>query len=69
LTRRRFLGAATAGAAAVITGRAHGSESAGSGFRGVLCLFSKHLPDMDARQVARAVKPLGFAGVDLTVRP
>jgi len=69
LTRRRFLGAATAGAAAVITGRAHGSQSAGSGFRGVLCLFSKHLPDMDARQVARAVKPLGFAGVDLTVRP
>jgi len=69
LTRRRFLAAASAGAAAALTGRARGSESAGSGFRGVLCLFSKHLPDMDARQLARAVKRLGFAGVDLTVRP
>ena len=69
MSRRRFLGAATAGAAALITGLARGSETARSGFRGTLCLFSKHLPDMDARPLARALKPLGFAGVDLTVRP
>lgn len=69
MTRRRFLVATTAGAAAALTGHARGSENAGAGFRGVLCLFSKHLPDMDARQLARAAKALGFAGVDLTVRP
>jgi sugar phosphate isomerase/epimerase len=35
----------------------------------VPCLFSKHLPALDALSLARAVKSLGFAGVDLTVRP
>lgn len=39
------------------------------GFRGTLCLFSKHLPDLDGRGLGRALKPLGFEGVDLTVRP
>ena len=39
------------------------------GFRGTLCFFSKHLPRHDARGLARALKPLGFGGVDLTVRP
>jgi len=69
LSRRRFLGAAAAGAVAVITGRARGSDGAAAGFGGMLCLFSKHLPDMDARSLGRTVKALGFAGVDLTVRP
>jgi L-ribulose-5-phosphate 3-epimerase len=36
---------------------------------GPICLFSKHLPRMAPADLARAVKGLGFAGVDLTVRP
>jgi sugar phosphate isomerase/epimerase len=36
---------------------------------GPICLFSKHLPRMAPKDLARAVKGLGFAGVDLTVRP
>ena len=40
-----------------------------AGFRGPVCFFSKHLPRMDARRLARALGPLGFGAVDLTVRP
>ncbi|HEY2943959.1 MAG TPA: sugar phosphate isomerase/epimerase family protein [Vicinamibacteria bacterium] len=65
LTRREFLGAAAMGAAA----SAARPSDAADGFRGTLCFFSKHLPDMDAGRLARALKPLGFGGVDLTVRP
>jgi len=49
--------------------RRPGPESLDRGFRGTLCLFSKHLPGLDARPLGRAVKALGFGGVDLTVRP
>src|SRR5262249_47239948 len=38
-------------------------------FAGALCLFSKHLPTMDPKRMAQAVKKLGFSGIDLTVRP
>lgn len=34
-----------------------------------VCFFSKPLPHMDARRLGRALKSLGFSGVDLTVRP
>ncbi len=34
-----------------------------------LCLFSKHLPDLNYDELGKTVKELGFAGVDLTVRP
>jgi len=34
-----------------------------------LCLFSKHLPQMNYAELARTVRQLGFGGVDLTVRP
>ena len=44
-------------------------RAAPAGFRGPLCLFSKHLPSLEAQPLARAVKSLGFAGIDLTVRP
>lgn len=40
-----------------------------TGFNGTLCLFSKHLPSMNWRQLAQTVKKIGFNGVDLTVRP
>ena len=64
-TRRQFVSAAAAAGAAALVPDARGS---GPGFRGTLCFFSKHLPGLGARDMARAVKPLGFAGVDLTVR-
>jgi len=57
------------GAGAALAPRRAGSEDPGQGFRGTLCLFSKHLPGLDAGHLGRAVKALGFAGVDLTVRP
>ncbi len=68
-TRRQFvqMTAAAAGTLAVSPRlAAFGKEP---GFRGTLCFFSKHLPDMDARRLGRALKTLGFGGVDLTVRP
>ena len=40
-----------------------------AGFKGPICLFSKHLPAMDWARLAQAVKKLGFGGIDLTVRP
>ena len=68
-TRREFVRAAAAGTASAFARAGEARESSGSGFRGTLCLFSKHLPGLDASALARAVKSLGFAGVDLTVRP
>lgn len=64
-TRRRFVALGTA----ALAPWPRGPEASGSGFRGTVCLFSKHLPDLDARRLGRTVKRLGFAGVDLTVRP
>lgn len=46
------------------------SEAAAeTGFKGQVVFFSKHLPHLAYEQLARTVKTLGFAGVDLTVRP
>jgi len=68
VTRRRFLAAATGAVAGGLLAR--GDEVAASaGFRGPLCLFSKHLPSLEAQSLSRAVKLIGFAGIDLTVRP
>jgi sugar phosphate isomerase/epimerase len=53
-------------------GAAPGSATPGSSTAarpGPICLFSKHLPKMPPGALARAIKGLGFAGVDLTVRP
>jgi sugar phosphate isomerase/epimerase len=69
VTRRHFLKAATVGTAPALAPRRRAAESPRVGFGGTLCLFSKHLPDMDAKSLAQAVEQLGFAGVDLTVRP
>jgi L-ribulose-5-phosphate 3-epimerase len=67
-TRREFVQVtAAAGAASLLSAR--GVAGAEPGFRGTLCFFSKHLPKMDAPRLGRTLKGLGFAGVDLTVRP
>jgi sugar phosphate isomerase/epimerase len=58
ISRRGFLGAA----AAVSALRA-------AGWSPTLVLFSKHLPDLNYDELGRTVRELGFAGVDLTVRP
>src|SRR5262245_45919358 len=63
MERRSFL-LSLAGAAAAARARAAEAKA----FPGTLCFFSKHLPRLDARGLARALKPLGFGGVDLTVR-
>jgi sugar phosphate isomerase/epimerase len=69
VNRRRFLEtAAAAGTLAALSPRAAVFGEAPA-FRGTLCFFSKHLPGMDAHRLGRALKPLGFDGVDLTVRP
>jgi sugar phosphate isomerase/epimerase len=63
MERRSFL-LSLAGAAAAARAGAAGPGT----FSGTLCFFSKHLPRLDGRGLARALKPLGFGGVDLTVR-
>jgi sugar phosphate isomerase/epimerase len=68
VTRRRFLAAATGAAAGGLLAR-HSAAAPAPGLPVTPCLFSKHLPGLDARELGRAVKSLGFAGVDLTVRP
>ncbi len=68
VTRREFIGSVVAASAPVLSGPAFAVQSA-PGFRGSLCFFSKHLPLLGARDLARTVKALGFDGVDLTVRP
>jgi sugar phosphate isomerase/epimerase len=62
LTRREFLIAAPAAAGMAAAAMPRGP------FGGKLCLFSKHLPQLDYPRLARAVRGLGFDGVDLTVR-
>ena len=73
LSRRRFIQTAAGAAAMAPTVTLAAQDSAramaGKGFRGSLCFFSKHLPRMNARELGRTLKAMGFDGVDLTVRP
>jgi sugar phosphate isomerase/epimerase len=67
LSRRSFIQTA-AGAAALRLASPGAGAQRNAGFRGTLCFFSKHLPQMNGRELGRAVQALGFDGVDLTVR-
>ncbi|MPY89819.1 MAG: TIM barrel protein [Luteitalea sp.] len=69
MTRRELL--LTVAAAAVSTRAAPADTRAAlaDGFHGPYLFFSKHLPDLTWHDLGRAVKDLGFDGVDLTVRP
>jgi L-ribulose-5-phosphate 3-epimerase len=68
LSRRSFV---VEGAGLTALGMAGGAAAADPArrFRGPLCLFSKHLPDLKWQELGRVVKALKFDGVDLTVRP
>jgi sugar phosphate isomerase/epimerase len=64
-TRRDFM--ATTVAAVAATGwRSPGAQARASAPS--FCLFSKHLPELDWRELGGAVRDSGFDGVDLTVR-
>ena len=58
VSRRAFLGAA--GAALALASDKTVSP---------LCIFSKHLADLNYEELGKTAKELGFTGVDLTVRP
>lgn len=62
MTRREWLAAAATLAAAT-------RLDAGAATGPTLCFFSKHLPGLDPKALGATVRDLGFAGVDLTVRP
>jgi sugar phosphate isomerase/epimerase len=76
-SRRSFLGTAAAACGAAVAspsalplqeGPAGPAASARGPYSGKLCFFTKPLPEMDWRRLARSVKRLGFDGLDLTVR-
>lgn len=74
MTRRDFVHAATAlGAAAALPGAAKAQPIASAPARGIAPLaihvFSKHLQFLDYDRMAAVAAEIGFAGVDLTVRP
>jgi len=71
LSRREFLAnAAAAAAGTALSFEGAGAETRATGaFRGEYCFFSKHLPMLEGKALADAVKGIGFDGIDLTVRP
>ncbi len=61
-TRREVLSASAAAGAAA-------AADVGSGKAPTLCLFTKHLPHLGYKELARTLRSMGFAGADLTTRP
>src|SRR5881409_2562234 len=61
MKRRDFV---TGGAALPLAAAATAPSS-----RPTLCFFSKHLQDLNYDRLGKALHDIGFAGVDLTVRP
>jgi L-ribulose-5-phosphate 3-epimerase len=62
LTRREWIQATAGAAVATAVARPRAASAP------TYCFFSKHLPDLNWGDVARAVRDIGFGGVDLTVR-
>ena len=69
-TRRDWMRVAGQEAFATTIARSAGaSDQTAAPARGpAICFFSKHLPDLDWKDLGRAVKDIAFDGVDLTVR-
>lgn len=59
-----LLGASAAAAA----GAAVAAPASNPAGKPTLCLFSKHLPYLGHKELARTLREMGFAGADLTVR-
>ena len=70
LSRREFLGTASAGAAGVAAGRSTAAAAPAPARAGVVSVsvFSKHLQYLDYRALAGTIAEAGFGGIDLTVR-
>jgi len=71
LSRRDFLRVSSAVALASGLPLAVGQtvpQPSGGRYKGILCLFSKPVPEMNWRQLANSAKSAGFGGIDLTVR-
>jgi L-ribulose-5-phosphate 3-epimerase len=64
MDRRRFLATTAAVAAAGPSLAAEDRKGPGP-----ICFFSKHLPTMTPRAMARRLRAAGFDGIELTVRP
>src|ERR1035437_6636398 len=71
LSRREFVQVSSAAAwasAVPLSAAAQVASPVGHPYRGVLCFFSKPVPQLDWRAVAQSAKRAGFGGIDLTVR-
>jgi L-ribulose-5-phosphate 3-epimerase len=71
LSRRKLLQASSAAALGSSVSFSTGSQGAlpaGGSYRGVICLFSKPVPQLNWPALAQSAKRAGFGGIDLTVR-
>jgi L-ribulose-5-phosphate 3-epimerase len=71
ISRRDFLelsSAATLASGANCSALSSATPPVRGPFGGVLCLFSKPVPQLNWRELAQAAKGAGFGGIDLTVR-
>jgi sugar phosphate isomerase/epimerase len=70
ISRREFLelSSLTAVAGAASSAASYGVPLVNGPFDGLLCFFSKPVPQLSWRELASAAKSAGFKGIDLTVR-
>jgi L-ribulose-5-phosphate 3-epimerase len=71
VSRREFLQISSTAAWASrvpIFARSTATPAVRGPFRGILCLFSKPVPQLNWRELAESAKRAGFGGIDLTVR-
>src|SRR4051812_40630035 len=70
MTSSSALGAPTVSTSKTIGPNESGIPSGPAGARpGPVVFFSKFLPKLGPREMAVALKKIGYAGIDLTVRP
>jgi sugar phosphate isomerase/epimerase len=69
MDRRHFLATLAAAAPALAQAQELRSKRAPRKRPGPICFFSKHLPKLSPREMARQLRAAGFEGIELTVRP